>query len=183
MIALSCFALAVAWPLPLLEQFAGVQVACMLLQSQEHATQAAQSRVDVRAEFFRRINELRAKDEVPALVRSDKLDAAAQKHAANMANQDKVGDDDKNPHVLDGKSPRQRAEAEGYQGRSIGENLGMVFGVDSGQKGLDIAIPGWVKSEPHYKNIMNPSFEESGVGLAQSKSGKWYYCQVFGTPK
>jgi uncharacterized protein YkwD len=146
-------------------------------------SQAAQATDQLRADLFRRVNDLRAKEKVAALVRNAKLDAAAQKHAENMAKQDKVSDDEKNGHVLDGKTPKQRADAEGYQSRGIGENVAMIFGINAGPKGVEKAVQLWVNSPPHYKNMMDAVFDETGIGLAQSKSGKWYYCQMFGRSK
>jgi len=140
----------------------------------------AQTTDDLRAEQLRRINEYRMKDKVPALVRNAKLDAAAQKHAENMARQDKVSDSDKNGHILDGKGPDQRLHAEGYQTLQWAENVGLVFGMQSAQRSSERAIDQWVKSPGHYKNIMSDMFDETGIGIAQSQSGKWYFCQTFG---
>jgi uncharacterized protein YkwD len=144
---------------------------------------AAQSLDDLRTDLFRRINDIRAKDKVAALVRNAKLDAAAQKHAENMAKQDTFGDDGKNGHILDGKTPKQRVDAEDYQSLRGGENVAMIYGVDSGPKAIEMAVQLWVNSPGHYKNIMDQSFDETGIGLAHAKSGKWYYCQTFGKSK
>jgi len=135
---------------------------------------------ELRADLFRRINDLRATGKVAALVRNGKLDAAAQKHAENMARQDKFGDEGKTGHILDGKGAGQRLKAEGYQSLRTGENVAFISGTQSGQKAVERAVDMWVKSASHYKNIMDDKFDETGVGLAQSQSGKWYYCQTFG---
>jgi uncharacterized protein YkwD len=140
----------------------------------------AQSTDDLRTDLLHRINDIRAKEKVAALVRNAKLDAAAQKHAENMAKQDTFGDDGKNGHILDGKTTKQRIDTEGYQGLRFGENVAMIFGVASGQKAIEMTVQLWVNSPGHYKNIMDGSYDETGIGLAQAKSGKWYYCQTFG---
>jgi uncharacterized protein YkwD len=41
----------------------------------------------------------------------------------------------------------------------------------------------WKNSDGHRANMLNPQFTEIGVGAARSKSGKYYYCQVFANPK
>jgi uncharacterized protein YkwD len=156
---------------------------CVCLVLVLAAPLVVQSTDGLRADLLRRVNELRAKEEVAPLVRNDKLDAAAQKHAENMARQDKYGDDGKNGHILDGKNPKDRVDAEGYQSMRGGENVALIFGVAAGQKALDMALESWVKSPGHYKNIVDSLYDETGLGIAQSKSGKWYYCQTFGKSK
>jgi uncharacterized protein YkwD len=138
-----------------------------------------QSQDELRDQLLRRINDVRAKGKVAALARNAKLDAAAQKHAANMARQDKFGDDDKNGHILDGKGMRDRLDAENYARTWTGENVAYIGG-GSAKVALDMAVNGWTDSPGHYKNIMNEMFDETGIGVAQSKSGKWYFCQTFG---
>jgi uncharacterized protein YkwD len=145
------------------------------------AVWTAQTTDDARADLFRRINDVRAKGKVQPLVRNKKLDSAAQKHAENMAKQDKFGDEGKNGHIMDGKDPRQRLDAEGYEKfTSVGENVAFWGGRQSGPAPTESAVQMWVKSEEHYKNIMNEKFDETGVGVAQGASGKWYFCQTFG---
>jgi Cysteine-rich secretory protein family len=58
-----------------------------------------------------KVNELRAKGQLEALGRDAKLDAAAQKHAENMARHEKSG------HELDGKRVKDRIKVEGYEAR------------------------------------------------------------------
>ena len=140
---------------------------------------AGQSQDGLRNELLGRINEVRAKGKVAALARNAKLDAAAQKHVANMARQDKYGDEGKNGHIMDGKGPRDRLDAENYARTWTGENVAFISG-GSAKKALDMAVNGWTNSPGHYKNIMNEVFDETGIGVAQSKSGKWYFCQTFG---
>lgn len=43
---------------------------------------------------------------------------------------------------------------------------------------VKIAVDGWMKSKGHRENILG-DFEETGVGVAHSKEGKFYITQLF----
>jgi uncharacterized protein YkwD len=140
-----------------------------------------------RVDLHKALNDLRAEGKVAPLKRNAKLDWAAQKHAENMARQDKFADDLKNAHVLDGKGPVERLADENYAFSAFGENIAFTGpgagGKTKGDTAVASALKFWQGSDIHYKNIMNTGFSESGVGLAQSKAGKWYVCAVFASPR
>ncbi len=127
----------------------------------------------------RLMNEFRIAEKVATLKTNDTLTKLAQAHTDNMAKQDKYGDDDKDGHVLDGKSAKDRVDAIGYKYAAFGENVHMNFGYSDPVK---VAMDEWKKSEGHRKNLLNDAYTETGVGIAQGKSGKWYFCQVFAKP-
>src|SRR5436309_7032417 len=62
-------------------------------------------------------NKEREKKKLPALKPNALLFKAARAHSANMARQEKM------EHVLDGKTPGQRAKAAGYRYDWIAENI------------------------------------------------------------
>jgi uncharacterized protein YkwD len=140
-----------------------------------------------RDDLHKAINDLRAEGKVAPLKRNAKLDAAAQKHAENMARQYKFGDDLKNLHVLDGKGPVERLAVEQYAFTQFGENIAFTGPGASGKTKGDTAVASalkfWQGSAIHYKNVMNTGFSESGMGMAQTKAGKWYVCAVFASPQ
>jgi uncharacterized protein YkwD len=121
-----------------------------------------------------KVNELRAKGQLQALTRNSKLDAAAQKHAENMARQEK------SVHELDGQHSKGRIQKEGYEASMVAENVA-VAPVGS-NKGAAALVDAWRYSAGHYKNIMLETATETGLGAARGKSGKWYVCQVFAAP-
>ncbi|GAA0504634.1 CAP domain-containing protein [Deinococcus depolymerans] len=104
----------------------------------------------------------------PALTLNAQLGQAAQGHAADMAAQNYFSHDSK-----DGRTAGQRIAAAGYAYRTWGENIA------AGQATAAQVMDGWLKSEGHCKNIMNPAFRELGVGYATSTSGP-YWVQDFG---
>ena len=61
-------------------------------------------------------------------------------------------------------------ERQGYNWRTYGENIAKGYANEK-----DV-IEGWINSEGHCRNIMNPNFQEIGIG----KEGE-YWTQVFGT--
>lgn len=122
--------------------------------------------------IIRLTNEFRRSQKVPPLKADETLARVAQKHAENMARQNKAG------HFLDGKTPVDRAKAAGYK-HPVGENVAATTARANLARGF---VASWKKSPPHRKSMLNPDYTEIGVGVARSKSGVWYACQVFGMP-
>jgi uncharacterized protein YkwD len=122
-----------------------------------------------------KVNELRAKGKLDPLTRNAELEAAAQKHAENMAKHDKYS------HELDGKRSADRLLMEGYAPTLVAENIAQATA--GSNKSAAAVVDAWRYSPGHYKNIMHEQVTETGIGVAKSKSGKWYFCQVFAAPK
>lgn len=74
----------------------------------------------------------------------------------------------------DGRTVAQRVTATGYVWRTVGENI------TAGQATPESVVGGWLKSEGHCRNVMNPGFKELGVGYAQGGSYGHYWVQNFG---
>ncbi len=41
------------------------------------------------------------------------------------------------------------------------------------------AVSGWFGSPGHYANIIDPTYNYTGVGVAQASDGMWYFTQIF----
>jgi uncharacterized protein YkwD len=96
----------------------------------------------------------------PALRWNTLLAQAAAGHSADMAAQDYFS------HTsLDGRSPSQRVDATGYTWSAIGENIA------AGYSGIDAVVEGWMGSDGHCANLMNPNFDE--VGMACATGGRY----------
>lgn len=99
------------------------------------------------------------------------LMGVAREQASNMARKDRLS------HSVNGRSFGDRIKASGYSFRHAGENIAEsnrpVFGV----------VKLWMKSHGHRLNLLNPKFEEIGVGIATDENGDKYYAQVYGTPR
>lgn len=105
-------------------------------------------------------------DATGPLTKDDLLTEAARGHSLDMVERDFF--DHRNP---DGDSPGDRIEALGYEWSTWGENIA------AGQATPEAVMQTWMNSAGHCSNIMNPDFEEIGLGFYE---GHW--TQVFGTP-
>lgn len=70
-------------------------------------------------------------------------------------------------------SPFNMMESFGIRFSAAGENIA------SGQKTPAEVVAAWMNSPGHRANILSPTYNQLGVGLAISKSGKYYWTQMF----
>ncbi len=104
---------------------------------------------------------------VPPLELEAKLQRAATGHSQDMADHGKM------KHVgSDGSSPAVRITREGYKWWTWGENVAY------GYRSVASVMAGWLSSEGHCKNIMNPDFTEFGAAEVN-----YYWTQVFARPR
>jgi hypothetical protein len=81
-----------------------------------------------------------------------------------------------------GGNPQTRMDAAGYSGVTWGENIA------KGQSTPAEVVAGWMDSDGHCANIMNPMFTEIGVGFYEGTQTNQYYnenlywTQNFGAP-
>jgi len=98
-----------------------------------------------------------------ALAWNDTLARAAAAHSRDMASHHHFA------HTSsDGRALRQRIDAAGYAWRRIGENIA------AGAIGVDAVIDGWMASDVHCANIMNPDFSEVGLACVPGRTGDDY---------
>jgi len=124
---------------------------------------------DIRDEFLAAVNQARSVPQVcgntpydpaPPVSWSDDLAMAAYLHSGDMALNDFFS------HTgSDGSSPGQRISRQGYPWRTYGENIAV------GYPTVPAVIQGWVGSEGHCRNLMNPAFTEIGAGFVTGPFG------------
>lgn len=115
------------------------------------------------------VNAERAKVGCSPVQLNSTLSKAAQDHSADMAAHNTMS------HTgSDGSDPGSRITAAGYQWSAYGENV--AYGYSTPEQ----VMAGWMDSPGHRENILNCSFKEIGVGLAQPGS---YWTQDFGTAR
>jgi uncharacterized protein YkwD len=127
----------------------------------------------VRGEMLVRVNEARRRAGIAPLRADDRLDQAAERHAADMLARGYFAH-----QSPEGNSVRERARAAGYDWRNIGENIA------EGQFSVDEVMDTWMHSPGHRENILDPDFKQLGVGLELGRSGGAYrvvWVQAFGT--
>lgn len=122
------------------------------------------------AEVVRLANVERAKAGCAALSIDDKLMTAAQRHSQDQADNKKMSHDGSN-----GSDPGERINDAGYQWSTYGENVAW------NQQSPAAVMQAWMNSDGHRKNILNCSFTEIGVGIADSNGPYW--TQVFAAPR
>ncbi|HYE83351.1 MAG TPA: SafA/ExsA family spore coat assembly protein [Clostridia bacterium] len=73
-------------------------------------------------------------------------------------------------------SPFDMMESFGIRIASGGENIAM------GQRTPKEVVAAWMNSPGHRGNILSTAYTEIGVGVAKSKSGSYYWTQMFMRP-
>jgi hypothetical protein len=120
-------------------------------------------------DLLARVNALRASVGRPPYALNGTLSAAAQDQAQWMASTGSVS------HTRpDGSGPRSRAAAYGYPSAQVSENI--YAGTNAS---ADSAWNFWVNSGIHYAGLVNPNYNEIGVGVASSGWGTAFVL-VFG---
>jgi len=105
----------------------------------------------------------------PPLVWNDDLEHSAAGHAWDMSNNNYFSHTSKDGRTMEDRIVFAGYYFNGYKSFMVGENIAF------GQPTIDVVMDGWMKSEGHCKNIMNPKFKE--VGVAENHK---YWVQDFG---
>lgn len=121
----------------------------------------------IRQEFLGAVNQARSAsrvcgadpyDAAPPVAWNDTLAMAAYLHSEDMA-----------IHQLfshtgsDGSTAGERITREGYDWWTYGENIAV------GYQSVSAVMQGWLGSEGHCRNIMNPAFAEIGAAFAEGQ--------------
>jgi uncharacterized protein YkwD len=114
-------------------------------------------------QVFAATNANRAAHGVSALKLNDCLRHAAVRQAKLMAQEEQIFHQDLGRVLKDCKL------------NTAGENV--AYGYRSGRS---VVNDGWMHSDGHRDNILNPSFRLIGIGARVGHDGKWYVAQVFG---
>ncbi len=108
-----------------------------------------------------------------ALTLNSRLTSAAYGHSADMAANTYFS------HTsLDGRSMVDRINAVGYAWSTVGENIA------GGYHTVQDVVAGWMASDGHCANLMNPRFTEMGLACARNPSSTYriYWTQNLGRP-
>jgi len=125
-------------------------------------------------EVVRLTNEIRANHGLNPLIVNDDLNDAAEGHSADMGQLDFFSHRSK-----DGSSAGDRIKDEGYDWWTYGENI--AAGYDTPAQ----VVNAWYASSGHRANMLDPSFEDIGVGFVEqspdtgSVNYTEYWTQVF----
>jgi uncharacterized protein YkwD len=129
--------------------------------------------------IVKRTNGFREEQKLPSLAVDAALEKAAQEFAAYMARTREYG------HTADGRTPAERASAQGYDYCIVSENIGYVYR-SSGYDTVALArelVEGWKTSPEHRKSMLDPAVTQVGIGVSQGEGERYFGVQLFGRPK
>jgi uncharacterized protein YkwD len=149
---------------------------------QEASAAAQQKDPDVSAAarlIVEKTNVFRAEQSRHPVEVDAKLAATAQYFADDLARTEKLA------HDADGNRPADRARQHGYVMCLIDENIADEYNSEGFTTAelADKFVAGWKQSPGHRKNMLDPDVTDTGVAVAQSKSGTYYAVQMFGRPR
>jgi uncharacterized protein YkwD len=128
--------------------------------SPQNEDQPAPSDVFTEQGIFNLINEARTDGGLQLLTRESTMDALALQHSRDMETANRLSHD--------GFQARA-SEITGELGaHTVGENVAMGYGT------AQAFVDGWLGSEGHRDNIMNPSYGRTGIGCHEG-----YATQIF----
>lgn len=138
----------------------------------EKAESSALTAFELEKQAFALLNEQRHAAGLNPLQWNDDVAKIARLHSQNMANQQFFS------HAgLDGSMVDDRADDLGIsKWRAIGENIAYNRGYPDPVKSV---VERWMESVSHRRNLLNKDWQESGVGVAITESGTYYFTQVF----
>ena len=123
-------------------------------------------------QIFSLINRERSRRGLSQLYWDDRLADLARKYSGTMARDHLFEHIDKN-----GDSVVERARHERIRNWSkIGENL---FMCDPTDELPSVSVHGWMHSPTHRENILDPEWQNTGIGIAYARDGRIYITEVF----
>ncbi|MDY0811816.1 CAP domain-containing protein [Kitasatospora purpeofusca] len=138
-------------------------------QQQQQPQPQPQPGGDFRTEMLNAVNAERGRVGAQPVRLDDRLSAAAQRHANDMASHDLTQHDG-----TDGSSPWDRIRDAGFTSRASAENVTPGNSVPE-------AMRMWMNSPHHRDNILSPAYNHIGIGYAPRQRGNWgRYVQTFG---
>lgn len=133
------------------------------------AVPTAVSIAEMERETHERINRYRASRGLAPLRYSDALADVARRHSQDMA----AG---RVPFGHAGFEQRAQEVSRTVDYRSIAENV-HANDYPAGSA-VEVAVSGWIGSPGHLENIVG-AYDLTGIGVARSARGTWYFTQLF----
>ncbi|MFZ0614703.1 MAG: CAP domain-containing protein, partial [Desulfobacterales bacterium] len=119
---------------------------------------------DFESEVIELVNIERGARNLHALSYSEELTVAARLHSQDMAARNYFS------HTsLDGRLFSERITAAGYEYQRCGENIAAGYATPAA------VVDGWMNSDGHRANILNPDYCDIGVGYAAVDGSDFYH--------
>jgi uncharacterized protein YkwD len=132
----------------------------------------ASSATSLERQAFDLLNAERFAIGLEPLMWDDRLSKVARLHSRNMANEKFFSHRGNDGTMID-----DRAELLGVRNwAAIGENIAFLRGYADPVAG---AVEKWMQSPSHRRNLLNPTWANSAIGIAVADDGAYYLTQVF----
>ena len=139
------------------------------------ALPATQDTLDKEQRAFDPVNAERIAQGLAALTMDANIRSVARAHSEDMINRNFFSHTNPDYHDVG-----DRLQTAGISFNLAGENIGYNNYPDPAQT----AVTSWMNSSGHRANILHTGFTSTGMGVAQSTNGEYYFTQVFvGTSK
>lgn len=137
-----------------------------------NAIKTSRAAFDLEKTAFNLINQKRAELGLKPVQWSDKIANIARQHSLSMADYKFFSHQDLNGHFID-----ERADVAGInKWKAISENIAFNKGFNNP---VEFAVERWMLSASHRQNLLNPRWQQSGIGVAITQDGAYYFTQVF----
>lgn len=138
----------------------------------ENFSLKADTKFSLERQAFELINQQRARLNLELLTWSDEVANIARKHSEDMATFNFFSHTD-----LNGLMVNDRADMFGVsKWQAIGENIAYNRGYNNP---VEFAVERWMQSPSHRDNLLNSRWKESGIGIAVTDNGTYYFTEVF----
>lgn len=125
---------------------------------------------------LRRVNKERAARGLRSLSPVADMQAIARAHSNDMSTRGYFAHNDS-----DGVTPMQRAARAGIRWAAFGENIATTSkrAGRSDEELASWAVDDWMESEGHRRNILDPEYTETGLGVYEAENGEIFFTQDF----
>jgi uncharacterized protein YkwD len=123
-------------------------------------------------QMFELHNKERQARNLPTFCVDANLQEAAREHSEDMIRRDYISHDTKGRN----EDFSERLRRYGYLGLPVGENITGGSG-KAGEPGP--SMNRWMKSQVHRNNILDPRFDEIGIGVAAGRFQKFYGWKMY----
>jgi hypothetical protein len=122
------------------------------------------AQADFESEVIELVNVERETRNLHPLSYSVELTVAARRHSQDMGDQNYF-----NHTSLDGREFNERIADAGYDYRNCGENIAAGYATPAA------VVEGWMNSDGHRANILDPDYCDIGVGYAAVAGSQYYH--------
>lgn len=123
------------------------------------------------------VNESRGAAGLRPLALDPALLAAARRYSQELATRRQISHYSTVPGL---RTFRERMAAAGARARLAGENLARL--TSSPETLPENVVNAWLRSPGHRRNLLDPAFSRTGIGVVLGDDGVWYVTQLYATP-